>query len=1166
MSDGDDCNRCVEENDMRQMIWVVLMVVATTCWADDGALPPQSDGALTFEMDACVFRWQGRECFAEITLRFPVAQFAFSQTDTQGFVARYQPTLQVMDVAGKVVQELQSESLMTAESLDATTDPDRMFVDMVQVKVLPGQYGGVLTLRDLETGRSGVATFKFEAPEYVPEELGMSHVYFSSGFDAPNANEHLNIFEKDGRIILPNPSRAYGSDEGLFFYFEVYHLAFQTHDVTMQITDRFNHVIWQDNRSFSGFRNDAQFAEGVPLDGILPGVYTLQVAIKAGREHVVSKRKFQVLGDGVIPAETFDVQHAAQAQKLLAQFGNEATVKVYDGLDRVAQGAFIYGFWLAHNPIVAKAYYGPLLGYGHVETSPELLKAIGLHDLLAKRTDATYVDRLPSPDTTLARQARDVIKVVMNQDATDFLAQVAMGYAYFAGGDLPNGEQVFIKAQKKGGALPEVYNGLGLAHLGRKDWVAAQTAFDQALVLRPHWAVARANRLLGNFLSGKKEGAQALDSLLVVTPRHPSWGYANGRMKERKGDFSGAEVAYTHQVAMNPAHVRARFDLGRIYFRQEQYVAAIAIWQSLFKSHPEFQLASLEPLLSAYLKLGNTAGAQEVIGMYLRVVDDATRVLLQDIRLVASVTELQTYEALSVESRPAFERAFWQKRDPTPATSGNERLVEHYRRVLHALTHFSEGQKPWDKRGEIYIRYGPPAHVSKNGDVRYETDPAVVKVKDRLLMGIPADGRKEIVARMSRLRTSTQDVIYQGEDAGNLMVSDFESIDFELNPNRQFFGGGEDRNDGKYYDDAQDSNRDRQGTDNIRGYPLFPVDGTTRWEYWIYPDVAGGIEVVFTALDARGNYGYPDMPQGRSLSNYNQGVWTARRPDRVVAAAINKQSEIYRPRVQDLDFYFDAAHFRGEEKRSRLEVYYGIPLETLVDSVRLDGQLMRGIALFDSLWTPVFRKMVPLPFAVASLGAVSEGTLLIDEVSLFVSPGTYHLGVEVRDPDRNVIGAYMQDVVVTGYDADTLQVSDIELVGSVVEDASFKSKGGRKVVPMPSKTFLPRQPVGIYYEVYGLTQNEFGQTHYQMDYRLEPKKGKPIAVTILQAVGQFLGMDEKKAVTISYEQKGGAETEYNYLEIDVSGSETGQYALEVMVTDLNSGQKTKKQIVFGIGK
>ena len=135
-------------------------------------------------------------------------------------------------------------------------------------------------------------------------------------------------------------------------------------------------------------------------------------------------------------------------------------------------------------------------------------------------------------------------------------------------------------------------------------------------------------------------------------------------------------------------------------------------------------------------------------------------------------------------------------------TTGNERLVEHYRRVLHAMTHFSQGQKPWDKRGEIYILYGPPAHISKSDDVRYETDADVVKVKDRLLMAITSDGRKEIVARMSRLRTSTRDVQYQGEDAGDLIVSDFESIDYELNPNRSFFGGGEDRNDGNYYDDG----------------------------------------------------------------------------------------------------------------------------------------------------------------------------------------------------------------------------------------------------------------------------------------------------------------------------------------------------------------------------
>jgi len=69
---------------------------------------------------------------------------------------------------------------------------------------------------------------------------------------------------------------------------------------------------------------------------------------------------------------------------------------------------------------------------------------------------------------------------------------------------------------------------------------------------------------------------------------------------------------------------------------------------------------------------------------------------------------------------------------------------------------------------------------------------------------------------------------------------------------------------------------------------------------------------------------------------------------------------------------------------------------------------------------------------------------------------------------------------------------------------------------MPSQTYHPGQPVSIYYEVYGLTVNEFGQTHYEMDYQIAAKKGKPIAGTILRAIGELLGIEEKKVVTIYF--------------------------------------------------
>ena len=53
-------------------------------------------------------------------------------------------------------------------------------------------------------------------------------------------------------------------------------------------------------------------------------------------------------------------------------------------------------------------------------------------------------------------------------------------------------------------------------------------------------------------------------------------------------------------------------------------------------------------------------------------------------------------------------------------------------------------------------------------------------------------------------------------------------------------------------------------------------------------------------------------------------------------------------------------------------------------------------------------------------------------------------------------------------------------------------------------------------------------------------------------------------VTISYEQVGAQKTEYNYLEIDVSGSDAGHYEMEVTVTDLNTEMKVSKEVIFFI--
>ena len=770
---------------------------------------------------------------------------------------------------------------------------------------------------------------------------------------------------------------------------------------------------------------------------------------------------------------------------------------------------------------------------------------------------------MPLPDTLQISEAQKMLQVFLK--AGDEYAAIARAMLFLEAGQIAEGDAYAQQACQNAPGVPAAYRVLGLAKIGRKDWHGAMKQFEKATALAPQWQSPKHLITWVHFLSGQWTDEAALDGFQAATqqdPTHPWLYYLIGRMDERNGHLEESAHAYAQQIAVDPLFARARFDRGRVLFKQGQIDSATVIWRALMEDRPDYRNLCIYPLLDAYLNTGETGQAQALIAEELRTLADDVRTRFEDISLVASPEEWHHYETLPVAERPRFVRAFWQKRDPTPATPGNERLVEHYRRVLYALRHYSHNGQTWDRRGDVYIRYGEPAHVSKRGDIRFEMDADVVKVKERLLNTLSSEAKQEIIARANRLRTSTRDVEIVSDGAENVVVSDFESIDFEMNPNRVFFATGSD-DINTYVRGKELFGRDRVGMSEktIRGLPLYPIDGSQAWEYWIYPDVAGGVEVVFTALTPRGDFDYPDVSQGRKLARFNQKLWEDHRPEAVMSRARQAQSDRYINPGHHLDFHFASADFRGRGTGSRLEVYLGVPLLDVVAEDQTQNTFERGIALFDSVWTPIYRQQTPIAFQFEK-SDVEAGSLAIDELALEVPPGRYYLGVQVNHPASNRQGGYTQEVVVEDYQWPTFRVSDIELAGHVVADSNATIKGGVKVVPLPSRSYKLGQPIVIYYEVYGLLVDDFGQTRYQVDYRITPRKGKLSGVSVLQALGRLLGIEEKSRVTISYEHIGSQADEYNYIQIDPGKSKPGQYEIAVVVTDQNASLTVTKDVML----
>ncbi|MDP6039994.1 MAG: hypothetical protein QGG64_15690, partial [Candidatus Latescibacteria bacterium] len=132
------------------------------------------------------------------------------------------------------------------------------------------------------------------------------------------------------------------------------------------------------------------------------------------------------------------------------------------------------------------------------------------------------------------------------------------------------------------------------------------------------------------------------------------------------------------------------------------------------------------------------------------------------------------------------------------------------------------------------------------------------------------------------------------------------------------------------------------------------------------------------------------------------------------------------------------------------------------------------------------------------------------------------------------------------------------------EDGPFQ-KRGLQVIPMASKAFRADQNAFVYFEVYNLKRDEFGQTKYRVEYAFRSREKGLAPVRALRGLGRMLRLKEKRReVLIAYEQAGDATEDVAYVELDLKDAEPGGQEVQVKVTDLLADRDVEKEIQFKI--
>lgn len=752
-------------------------------------------------------------------------------------------------------------------------------------------------------------------------------------------------------------------------------------------------------------------------------------------------------------------------------------------------------------------------------------------------------------------KALRTLQEALGLDPRHALTMVKIGLVYLKQGNIDEAERMLRHAIRRNGRLAEAYNGLGLVLLRRRNQrYAAIEHFHQAVLLNPKYAEAQYNLAKTHLSLDDLDAKPAFKKLIEMAPNHPDAYIHLGSIYEKEDlDYEAAIRCYEQQLKITPHHPAARRRLAALYRRTGREEEAEKVIRA--GGDPRTDRGRLLQSIKQYVEKGEADLAMNLVDAYLAGLSPEERALYRDIRFVASPEELAEYEALPAEERALYATRFWNKRDMTPVLGVNERLLEHHRRVAYAREFFSEGQQPWDRRGEVFIRYGEPDHTSRSDDVKPERDPRMKGIKDRLVYGL-GDAMALLLPSADPSYAQDRPTLYGNSYGGS-------------EP-----GSWEERT-------GQFDLRTRAADLDLRGKPVFPVRSEVPWEYWLYKDIDLGIEVVFSDDPHEERYDYApfryDYPMKELTTKLGLNVEDVmQRYQNIQSKVVMERAAVrfpdrFRSRLGPVLWSgFDVADFRGKEGNTRVELYCGASIGGMTpknDRGSSILELERAAAVYDSVWDRVLYKKDEVSFGAE--GADRRRMMIPDAMAIDLPPGTYQITFQVKDGGSRATQVFRRKMAVASYADSGLQISDIQLASSVtpVDRPGSFVKSGLRVTPMPIPTYVQGQAVSVYFEVYNLSPDDYGLSAYDITYRVRSEGRQGVLARTVAGAGRLLGMGRQgEDVAVSFEQAARGRESASYLTLDMDEAGSGRYILTVEVKDRRTGAMTSKETKFEIAK
>lgn len=751
--------------------------------------------------------------------------------------------------------------------------------------------------------------------------------------------------------------------------------------------------------------------------------------------------------------------------------------------------------------------------------------------------------------------ASAVFRSIIKQDSKQTAPHYWLGLSLHGQGEDKEAVKSLKRAVKLDRDFVDAHVALAQVYLGMDKKKDARKAAEKAIEANPetadaHYYLALAhdeNVKLAEIRKGKvKEVFEnqywPLKKAISLDPAHTDAHYRIGRLYTKlMKDPDSAIPFYVEQASVNPEHTEALLALADASITTERFQEGVEHFHRLAelqgpKAHP--LVAGLSAQLDSYIYLGlrREPEALRALEEYLSVIehhDPESFKQYRDISLVAESDVVKQYGQLTGDEKEATWRQFWAVRDPDPTTALNERLAEHYRRVMYALRNFSDGKEPWDTRGEIYIRYGEP------------------------------DDRQSFVFR------SGSNVMENYMPTGNAQV---DAV----------------RETNRYQYQLQVSSGASPWSQDVGGFDSFLArsGNETRanafaTESWVY--VPYNLELFFTDQMNNDSYDFPLLPTelpsvpGSTGFARSPGFRFMSTPRQRVASLIKQRPEAYDFDYggEPLNFVYDLAAFRGNNNETEVEVAFSVPTDQMgyaSDGNGMETWFASRVALQDEGRNYIAGSQAlagPLARPIRRPGK-DRVELRTAGFSFSAPAGTYRSALAVKDSTTKRIGIFLRPFTVKDFSGTNLHVSDIKLAAGISESADPGpfSRNGLRIIPHPVHIFAVAQPIYIYFELYNLTQDDKGHTVFDTGLTITAKEEqRNFAWKLLTDIGRLVTRSSNdQTVDLAYEDGGLLPDEFRHTSIDTSDLPPGPYSLTLTVTDRQTGEAVISETDFVIAR